>query len=295
MIVSIEVFNYKHFKEHSTIDFRVPKRTKNIFNSYYKKSYCYKDILLKNNKKLMLNKTIVLLGANGSGKSTLLDIFNILYKLRDSYNEIFYNSLGTKKKALSSLQLYIHNKIFNSNDKGFIKIKYIYNNNLKTLKINKNFKNIDALKEFVSISKDFKKYTFNQNEKEYFDYLIERFNLSHNKIFVMKLQSIFRAFSQGGVVLVDGEFDGLHEHILIEVLKLFEDPALNKKNAQIIFITYNSIILNELKKHQVYIVEKEKYTKNSICYRLDNIKGLRSNDNLYSKYCIGRLGGVPEL
>ena len=295
MIVSIETFNYKHFKEHNTIDFRVTKKTTNIFNSYYKKSYCHEDILLKNNKKLMLNKTIALLGANGSGKSTLLDIFIILYKLKDFYNKNFYNCLGTKKKALSNLQLYIHNKIFNSNDKSFIKIKYIFNNKLKTLKINKNFKNIDALKEVLSILKDFKKYTFNQNEKEYFNYLIERFNLSHNKIFVMKLKSIFKAFCQGGLVLVDGEFNGLHEHILIEVLELFNDPALNKKNSQIIFVTYNPIILNELKKHQVYIVEKDKYTKNSICYRLDNIKGLNKNDNLYSKYYSGKLGGVPEL
>jgi predicted ATPase len=295
MIVSIEAFNYKHFKEHNVIDFRVPKKMINIFNSYYKKSYCYENILLKNNKKLMLNKTIGLLGANASGKSTLLDIFNILYKLRDLYNEIFYNSLGTKKKALYNLQLYIYNEIFNKNEKSFIKIKYIFNNNLKTLKINKNFKNIGALKEFVSISKDFKKYTFNQNQKEYFNYLIERFNLSHNKIFAMKLERIFRAFFQGGLVLVDDEFNGLHEHILIEVLELFQDPALNKKNAQLIFITYHPIILNELKKHQVYIVEKDKHTKNSICYRLDSIKGLNKNDNLYSKYYIGKLGGVPEL
>lgn len=295
MIVSIEAFNYKHFKEHNIIDFRVPKKTTKIFNSYYKKSYCHENILLKNNKKLTLNKTICLLGSNGSGKSTLLDVFNIVYKLRDLYNEIFYNCLGTKKKALSNLQLYIHNKIFNSNEKSFIKIKYIFNNNLKTLKINKNFKNIDALKEFVSISKDFKKYTFNENQKEHFDYLIERFNLSHNKKFVMKLESIFRAFCKGGLVLVDGEFDGLHEHILIEILELFEDPAVNKKNGQLIFITYHPIILNKLKKHQVYIVEKDKHTKNSICYRLDSIKGLNKNNNLYSKYYAGNLGGVPEL
>jgi hypothetical protein len=42
------------------------------------------------------------------------------------------------------------------------------------------------------------------------------------------------------------------------------------------------------------LVEKDKNCQ-SEAWRLDEVKGVRSDDNLYAKYMAGAYGAVPEL
>ncbi|HCL16455.1 MAG TPA: abortive infection protein, partial [Pseudomonas sp.] len=52
-------------------------------------------------------------------------------------------------------------------------------------------------------------------------------------------------------------------------------------------------LLNHLQKHQLYLCEKRDQC--SEAWRLDEVQGLRADDNLYAKYMAGALGGIPEL
>ena len=86
----------------------------------------------------------------------------------------------------------------------------------------------------------------------------------------------------------------LHPHLLAPILDLFFSTHTNPKNAQLIFTCHSLEILSLLHKSQVVLVEKDKNCQ-SEAWRLDEVKGVRSDDNLYAKYMAGAYGAVPEL
>lgn len=100
---------------------------------------------------------------------------------------------------------------------------------------------------------------------------------------------------KGGVLILD-EFDThLHPHILPKLLALFEDTEINKNNAQLLFTTHNSEILNHLGRYKTHLVNKEENA--SYAYRLDEIPGdiLRNDRPILPAYNDGKIGGVPRL
>lgn len=101
------------------------------------------------------------------------------------------------------------------------------------------------------------------------------------------------ALKVGGVAVMDEIDSDLHPLMVLSILSLFEDENINKYNAQLIFSCHTPEILKILKKHHVYLVEK--VDSASEAWRMDDIVGLRSQDNLYSKYMTGALGGVPDI
>ncbi len=111
-------------------------------------------------------------------------------------------------------------------------------------------------------------------------------------LFSFMLPLLF-ALSIGGLAVMDEIDSDLHPLMVLSILSLFENKETNKHNAQIIFSCHTPEILKRLKKHHVYLVEKENSVSES--WRLDDIIGLRSQDNLYSKYMTGALGGVPDI
>jgi AAA15 family ATPase/GTPase len=99
----------------------------------------------------------------------------------------------------------------------------------------------------------------------------------------------------GGVLSLD-EFDiAFHPHILPHLLDLFENEETNPKQAQFIFTTHNTEILDHLSKYRTYIVDKEK--NESYAYRLDEIPGdlIRNDRSIIPVYNSGKIGGVPNL
>lgn len=101
--------------------------------------------------------------------------------------------------------------------------------------------------------------------------------------------------ASGGLLVLD-EFDlNLHPHILPKLIKLFLDPATNPNDAQLIFSTHDSEILNMLGRYRTYLVNKQ--DNESFAYRLDDIPGdiLRNDRPILPAYNDGKIGGVPRL
>jgi uncharacterized protein len=99
----------------------------------------------------------------------------------------------------------------------------------------------------------------------------------------------------GGVLVLD-EFDiNLHPHILPKLIGLFLNKETNKRDAQLIFSTHNSEILDILGRYRTYLVNKE--SNESYAYRLDEIPGdiLRNDRSILPIYNDGKIGGIPKI
>lgn len=107
------------------------------------------------------------------------------------------------------------------------------------------------------------------------------------------LQKVLPVLEEGGVAIIDELDNDLHPHMLEALLDLFRFEHSNPHQAQLIFSCHTPEVLNLLAKHQVYLVEKQDQASDA--WRLDEIRGLRADDNLYAKYYAGALGAVPEL
>lgn len=108
------------------------------------------------------------------------------------------------------------------------------------------------------------------------------------------LGRILPALASGGLVVIDELEADLHPHMLTPILDLFFSPKKNPNNAQIIFTCHSMEVLSLLHKSQIVLVEKDSECV-SDAWRLDTMKGIRNDDNIYAKYMAGTYGAVPHL
>ena len=102
---------------------------------------------------------------------------------------------------------------------------------------------------------------------------------------------------QNGYTMVVDEFnDSFHPKLVHFLVGMFNDPKINKKNAQLIFTTHDSSILNEnlLGHDQIWICEKDKYQATLLSSFADIDIDERVK-NLESGYLSGRFDGIPFI
>lgn len=130
------------------------------------------------------------------------------------------------------------------------------------------------------------------NDKQY--RLPLAFESSGTKNMFVLLHFLLPAIEQGGIAVIDELEIDLHPHALPQIIELFANPATNPKNSQLLFTSHSLEILNHLEKEQIILVEKKQECKSEL-YRLDELKGVRRDDNIYAKYMAGAYGAVPNL
>ncbi len=113
------------------------------------------------------------------------------------------------------------------------------------------------------------------------------------QLFVI-LKTILQVLLFGGVAVLDELDVNLHPEMIIALYDLFINPETNPTNAQILFSTHSHRILNELDKYQIFLVEKDQ-NGSSNAWRLDEVKGVRADDNYYMKYITGAYGATPKI
>lgn len=106
---------------------------------------------------------------------------------------------------------------------------------------------------------------------------------------------VMDALVTGGVVVID-EFDqSLHTHLAMGIVRVFNDPASNPKNAQLIFNTHDTNLLDGeiLRRDQVWFTEKGGDGATHL-FPLTDFHA-RKSENLERGYLQGRYGAVPSI
>ncbi|HVT15347.1 MAG TPA: AAA family ATPase [Thermoanaerobaculia bacterium] len=110
---------------------------------------------------------------------------------------------------------------------------------------------------------------------------------------------LLNVLESGAVLCVDELDRSLHPRLALEVVRIFEDPSRNPKNAQLIFNTQDTTLLGNLlggpglRRDQVWFVEKDS-TGASHLYPLTDFKP-RRDENLERGYLQGRYGAIPFI
>ena len=108
------------------------------------------------------------------------------------------------------------------------------------------------------------------------------------------LKRLLPILENGGIAVLD-EFEvDLHPHMIPPLVNLFISRKTNPHNAQLLFSCHSIELMRRLDKYQVILVEKDEFGYSRVI-RLDDIKGVRSDDNFYAKYDAGAYGAVPDI
>jgi AAA15 family ATPase/GTPase len=107
------------------------------------------------------------------------------------------------------------------------------------------------------------------------------------------------ALEQGAVLLLDELDASLHPRLALELIRIFQDPVRNPRNAQLIFSTHDTTLLGNLlgepslHRDQIWFVEKDQEGATHL-YPLTDFKP-RKLENLERGYLQGRYGAVPFI
>lgn len=107
---------------------------------------------------------------------------------------------------------------------------------------------------------------------------------------------INKAFKTGETLCIDEFDESLHPLLVQYLVSLFNNPKINKNNAQLIVSTHTSGLMNlkHLRRDQIYFVEKDNRTGCSTLYSLDEFSP-RTREDIQKAYLLGRYGSIPNL
>lgn len=120
-----------------------------------------------------------------------------------------------------------------------------------------------------------------------------------NKLFNIS-GPVFDVLNDGGVLIVDELDASLHPLLTLAITRLFNSADFNQKNAQLIFATHDTNLLNygNYRRDQIYFVEKNKYGASemySLVEYKEEGKTIRKDRSFEKDYIEGRYGAIPFI
>ncbi len=182
-----------------------------------------------------------------------------------------------KKLDIDITRMEINQKERNNFDEINLKNRHEYKRNLKT--------NIITETEINSYHKD-----INGNEV-LFDFYEESKGTQRVASILCIVLPILK---EGKILVVDELGNSLHPFLFIEIVRLFKDKRYNKNNAQLIFTTHNTDIMDDdmMRVSELGVVEKT-LKKGTTFQRFSDHEGLRNITSFRKQYLEGRVSGIP--
>ncbi len=207
-----------------------------------------------------------------------IDVINEVYDYFDSF-ESNINELG---------------EINNTHHKIKAVLKYLENEELK-VSMEKVVRNFDLGLKGFNIDKEGSKLTIEglHKKKDGENRLPFNYESRGTRSLFYVLANILTAIKTGSVVVIDEIESGFHPDALKKLLNYFIDENA-ESNAQILFSSHSLQFLNKLDMHQIYLIEKGEDCESGV-YRLNEVEGVRSDENFLRKYMAGAYGGFPQI
>ncbi|KAF1083027.1 MAG: putative abortive infection protein [Candidatus Rifleibacterium amylolyticum] len=100
----------------------------------------------------------------------------------------------------------------------------------------------------------------------------------------------------GKILLVDELDASLHPLLTMALISLFNNPDINTRNAQLIFVSHDTNLLNQklFHKSQIWFTEKDRFGSTHL-HSLVDYKNVRATDNLEKHYIQGKYGAIPYV
>jgi len=114
--------------------------------------------------------------------------------------------------------------------------------------------------------------------------------------FLFVLSPIIDTLENGRILIID-EFDAsLHPLISAELVKMFNDPQINKNNAQLIFTSHDTNLLGMdiFDYCQIWFAEKDNIEQTHI-KSLSSYLGVNKRKKIDEQYLKGIFGAIPNI
>ncbi len=107
---------------------------------------------------------------------------------------------------------------------------------------------------------------------------------------------IYKKFEEGGLFISDEIDNNFHPSLLRRLINFFNDKEINTANAQLLFTSHDTTLMqpNTLRRDQIYFTEKSS-KEESVLYSLSDLKGIRNNADFARQYLAGFYGAIPIL
>lgn len=107
---------------------------------------------------------------------------------------------------------------------------------------------------------------------------------------------ILKTLQEGGIIFVDELEKSLHPYLSKVLVMLFQSERINKKNAQLIFTTHDTNLLDRtiFRKDQVWFTEKNEFGVSEL-YSLQDFPDVREDTPFDKWYLAGKFGGIPDI
>ena len=104
------------------------------------------------------------------------------------------------------------------------------------------------------------------------------------------------ALANGFVLFIDELHDNLHPQLVQFLVQLFHNDETNPNNAQLIFTTHETSILNQevFRRDQIWFCEKDDDQATTL-YPLTDFSPRKGRENLELAYLSGRYGALPYI
>lgn len=257
-----------------------------LFEREYGKEITYGDSLKGNKKNIeegLLDNQLFLSKSSNYKLEIINEVYNFFEKQISIYNNFTFGEMTETNNSMKLLSLQIENPMWKNNLSELLKAADTGITDIIYLKENKTF----------LTKHDFHRLKIENDKYSYL--LLTEESLGTQKLVTMSA-IIFYILFNGGTLIID-EFDkSLHPLLTKMLIKIFHSKKNNPNNAQLIFATHDSSLMNgELfRRDQMFITEKDENGQTSI-KSLASIKGVRKDIPFEKWYLNGSFGGIPVI
>jgi uncharacterized protein len=118
-------------------------------------------------------------------------------------------------------------------------------------------------------------------------------SLGTRRLFSM-LMPLYDVLLGGELAIIDELSASVHPAMVRELIRLFHEPSVNPRGAQLVFATHDATLLSGhlFRRDQIWFTEKNPSGATEL-YSLRDIKGVRPEEPFDKNYLRGRYGAIP--